>query len=87
MDRKPRFQLLVRSFQDLAEGRFSLSLPSFPSQPSQIYSFDPYANLSINQRPQILGGQTLLWSEQSDPSNLDSAVWFAPSLLAPPLRH
>lgn len=39
------------------------------------YSFDPYANISADQRHLILGGQALLWSEQSDPQNLDSIAW------------
>ncbi|KAL8283200.1 hypothetical protein RQP46_005978 [Phenoliferia psychrophenolica] len=42
---------------------------------SKSYSFDPYANLTAEQRPLILGGQALLWSEQADPNNLDSIAW------------
>ncbi|KAF8479979.1 N-acetylhexosaminidase [Gautieria morchelliformis] len=41
----------------------------------KIYSFDPLANLTSHQAKFILGGETLLWTEQSDPSNLDSIVW------------
>ncbi|KDQ16047.1 glycoside hydrolase family 20 protein [Botryobasidium botryosum FD-172 SS1] len=39
------------------------------------YSFNPLANLTAAQTPLVLGGQHLLWAEQSDPSNLDSIVW------------
>ncbi|EJC97794.1 beta-hexosaminidase [Fomitiporia mediterranea MF3/22] len=39
------------------------------------YSFDPYANLTSEQKSLVLGGQQLLWTEQSAPQNLDSIVW------------
>ncbi|TFK70530.1 N-acetylhexosaminidase [Pluteus cervinus] len=39
------------------------------------YSFDPVANLTASQKDLVLGGQQLLWTEQSSPSNLDSIVW------------
>ncbi|KAF8262397.1 N-acetylhexosaminidase [Lactarius quietus] len=39
------------------------------------YTFDPLANLSAAQAPFVLGGQQLLWTEQSGPENLDSIVW------------
>ncbi|KAL4249823.1 Beta-hexosaminidase [Abortiporus biennis] len=39
------------------------------------YSFDPFANLTAEESKLILGGQHLLWTEQSGPSNLDSIVW------------
>ncbi|KAF9478204.1 N-acetylhexosaminidase [Pholiota conissans] len=39
------------------------------------YSFDPLANLTPDQHKFILGGQHLLWTEQSNPANLDSIVW------------
>ncbi|GJJ15499.1 hypothetical protein Clacol_009777 [Clathrus columnatus] len=41
----------------------------------KIYSFDPFANLTSEQTKLIVGGMTLLWTEQSDPSNLDPIVW------------
>ncbi|KDE09594.1 hypothetical protein MVLG_00002 [Microbotryum lychnidis-dioicae p1A1 Lamole] len=41
----------------------------------KIYSFDPYANITSSQRRLIMGGETLLWSEQSDGSNLDPTTW------------
>ncbi|KAK0464781.1 beta-hexosaminidase [Desarmillaria tabescens] len=39
------------------------------------YSFDPTANLTEKQSRLVLGGQQLLWTEQSSPSNLDPIVW------------
>jgi len=39
------------------------------------YSFDPLANITTSQTHLILGGEQLLWSEQSGPENLDSIVW------------
>lgn len=41
----------------------------------RIYSFDPTANVTAEQQHLVMGGQTLLWSEQSDPSNLDPFSW------------
>ncbi|KAF8587677.1 glycoside hydrolase family 20 protein [Ramaria rubella] len=41
----------------------------------KIYSFDPLATLTADQTNLILGGETLLWTEQSDSSNLDPIVW------------
>ena len=39
------------------------------------YSFDPFANLTSEQQKLILGGESLLWTEQSSPENLDPIVW------------
>ncbi|KIJ62655.1 glycoside hydrolase family 20 protein [Hydnomerulius pinastri MD-312] len=39
------------------------------------YTFNPTANLTDAQSQLILGGQHLLWSEQSSPHNLDPATW------------
>ncbi|KAL5522576.1 hypothetical protein ACEPAG_8593 [Sanghuangporus baumii] len=39
------------------------------------YSFDPFANLTTEQQALVLGGQQLLWTEQSGPQNVDSIVW------------
>ncbi|KAI0261973.1 N-acetylhexosaminidase [Gloeopeniophorella convolvens] len=39
------------------------------------YTFDPLANLTTAQAPLVLGGQQLLWTEQSGPQNLDSITW------------
>lgn len=41
----------------------------------QAYSFDPYHNLTKAQHRLVLGGETLLWSEQAGPENLDSIAW------------
>ncbi|KJA23996.1 glycoside hydrolase family 20 protein [Hypholoma sublateritium FD-334 SS-4] len=39
------------------------------------YTFDPLANLTEAQTSLVLGGQQLLWAEQSGPENLDSIAW------------
>ncbi|EPT01464.1 hypothetical protein FOMPIDRAFT_129075 [Fomitopsis schrenkii] len=39
------------------------------------YSFDPLANLTSDQYSQIMGGEQLIWTEQTGPSNLDPIVW------------
>ncbi|KAH9955283.1 N-acetylhexosaminidase [Lactifluus volemus] len=39
------------------------------------YTFDPMANLTSEQASLVLGGQHLLWTEQSGPENLDSIAW------------
>ncbi|GLB38605.1 putative beta-acetyl hexosaminidase like [Lyophyllum shimeji] len=39
------------------------------------YSFNPTANLTAEQSKLVLGGQHLLWTEQSGPANLDPIVW------------
>ncbi|CAL1713581.1 unnamed protein product [Somion occarium] len=39
------------------------------------YTFNPTANLTDDEAKLVLGGQHLLWTEQSGPSNLDSIVW------------
>ncbi|TDL19713.1 N-acetylhexosaminidase [Rickenella mellea] len=39
------------------------------------YTFNPLANIAPAQNHLILGGEHLLWTEQSSPSNLDSIVW------------
>ncbi|KAF8903094.1 N-acetylhexosaminidase [Gymnopilus junonius] len=39
------------------------------------YTFDPLANLSASQSSLVLGGQQLLWTEQSGPQNLDTIAW------------
>ncbi len=46
-----------------------------PHRHAQAYTFDPVANLSTEQAKLILGGQHLLWTEQSGPENLDPIVW------------
>ncbi|KAN0127976.1 Glycoside hydrolase superfamily [Lactarius tabidus] len=39
------------------------------------YTFDPLANLTAAQASLVLGGQQLLWTEQSGPQNLDPITW------------
>jgi hypothetical protein len=39
------------------------------------YTFDPRANLTAAEARRVRGGQQLLWTEQSDPANLDPQVW------------
>ncbi|KAF9234697.1 glycoside hydrolase family 20 protein [Melanogaster broomeanus] len=44
-------------------------------QPGWSYTFDPLANLTESQYELVLGGEQLLWAEQSGPQNLDPIVW------------
>lgn len=40
------------------------------------YSYDPLANLTSDaQKALVMGGESLLWTEQSGPQNLDPIVW------------
>ncbi|KAF8158430.1 beta-hexosaminidase [Crassisporium funariophilum] len=39
------------------------------------YSFNPLAGLTEDQHHLVIGGQQLLWTEQSSPTNLDNVVW------------
>lgn len=60
-----------------------LWLPTIGGSPSwcsynswdHIYSFNPYANISHDQERWILGGETALWTEQTDATNFESKVW------------
>ena len=51
--------------------------PFHPTTPrtAQAYTFDPTANLSATEAKLVLGGQHLLWTEQSGPQNLDPIAW------------
>jgi hexosaminidase len=40
-----------------------------------LVSFDPYKGVKANQRHLVLGGQTVLWSETTDETNVDSKIW------------
>ena len=40
-----------------------------------MYSFDPLANLTPEQKKFVIGGEAHMWSEQTDPASLDSTVW------------
>lgn len=67
----------MRALQDLA-ARTSPCSPSLPAlliAPPQAYTFDPFASLSETEASLVVGGQQLLWTEQSSPANLDSIVW------------
>ena len=37
--------------------------------------FNPTTNLTAQEAKNVLGGQHLLWTEQSSPANLDSTTW------------
>ncbi|KIJ54523.1 glycoside hydrolase family 20 protein [Sphaerobolus stellatus SS14] len=39
------------------------------------YSFDPLAGVTASQKSLILGGEQLLWTEQSGPQNMEPIVW------------
>ncbi|KAI0049438.1 glycoside hydrolase family 20 protein [Auriscalpium vulgare] len=39
------------------------------------YTFNPTENLAEDEAKLVLGGQHLLWTEQSSPANLDSITW------------
>jgi hexosaminidase len=39
------------------------------------YTFDPLANLTSEQASLVLGSQHFLWTEQSEPKDLDLIVW------------
>ncbi|KIP03087.1 glycoside hydrolase family 20 protein [Phlebiopsis gigantea 11061_1 CR5-6] len=39
------------------------------------YTFDPLANITESQQHLVMGGQQLLWTEQSGPENLDAIAW------------
>lgn len=42
----------------------------------KIYTFDPYnGTTTAEQRALVLGGEALLWTEQSDSTNLDAQAW------------
>ncbi|OLL21637.1 Beta-hexosaminidase [Neolecta irregularis DAH-3] len=40
-----------------------------------IYSYDPLANLTIEETKSVIGGEIHLWAEQTDSSNLDRMLW------------
>ncbi len=40
-----------------------------------IYSYDPLSGVSANASHLVLGGEVHMWSEQTDPINLDDMVW------------
>jgi len=42
---------------------------------SHAYTFDPLASIPSTSQNLVLGGQALLWTEQSGPENLDPIAW------------
>ena len=40
-----------------------------------VYSYDPLAGVPANSTHLVLGGEVHIWSEQTDPVNLDDMVW------------
>jgi len=40
-----------------------------------MYSYDPLSNIPANLSHLVLGGEVHIWSEQTDPINLDRQVW------------
>ncbi|KAL8946290.1 MAG: hypothetical protein Q9222_007291 [Ikaeria aurantiellina] len=40
-----------------------------------MYSYDPLSGVPANATNLVLGGETSMWSETTDPSNFDSVVW------------
>jgi hexosaminidase len=40
-----------------------------------MYSYDPLTGVPANATHLVLGGETHIWSEQTDPVNLDQMVW------------
>jgi hexosaminidase len=40
-----------------------------------MYSYDPLAGVPANETHLVIGGETYIWSEQTDSVNLDRMVW------------
>ena len=40
-----------------------------------VYSYDPLADVPIEQRYLVVGGEVSMWAEQTDGMNLDSSLW------------
>jgi len=40
-----------------------------------MYAYDPLSNIPSNLTHLVLGGEVHIWSEQTDPVNLDRQVW------------
>lgn len=40
-----------------------------------IYSLNPYANISDDRKRFVLGGETALWTEQTDATNFAAKIW------------
>ena len=46
------------------------------------YSYDPLANIPADKHHLVIGGEAHMWSEQTDPINLDRSVWPRASAVA-----
>jgi hexosaminidase len=40
-----------------------------------VYSYDPLAGVPANETHLVQGGEVHMWSEQTDPVNLDDMIW------------
>lgn len=40
-----------------------------------MYSYDPLEGIPADSQHLVLGGETHMWAEQTDPVNLDNRVW------------
>ncbi|KAF2267430.1 hypothetical protein CC78DRAFT_512095 [Lojkania enalia] len=40
-----------------------------------MYSYDPLANIPPEHQHLVLGGEAHMWAEQTDPVNMDQAIW------------
>jgi hypothetical protein len=40
-----------------------------------VYSYDPLGGVPSSQQHLVVGGEVHIWSEQTDPVNLDDVVW------------
>lgn len=40
-----------------------------------MYSYDPLGGVPANSTHLVVGGECHIWSEQTDPANLDRMVW------------
>ncbi|ODN91414.1 hexosaminidase [Cryptococcus wingfieldii CBS 7118] len=49
---------------------------------AKIYSFDPFLDVEDDERHLVLGGQTSLWAEQTDETNLEPTIWPRAAALA-----
>ncbi|WVQ81171.1 hypothetical protein IAT38_003293 [Cryptococcus sp. DSM 104549] len=49
---------------------------------ARMYSFDPYQGVKDDERHLIVGGQTSLWAEQTDETNLEPTLWPRAAALA-----
>ncbi|GJN92205.1 hypothetical protein Rhopal_005235-T1 [Rhodotorula paludigena] len=66
-------------YLDCGSGAWLGKAPNATSCPfkswQKIYSFDPYKGLEPDRHAQVIGGEALLWSEQSGPENFEPTVW------------